>query len=73
MAQCGDGFQRHVAGALHGPFVVVFQEERAHQAGDGGLVGEDAHDLGVPLISPFKRSMGLVECSLARCGAGKVM
>ena len=25
------------------------------------------------LISPFRRSIGLVECSLARCAAGKVM
>ena len=48
IAQRGDGFQRHVSGALHGPFVVLFKEDRADQAGDGGFVREDADDLGAP-------------------------
>ena len=34
-----DCFQRHVAGALHGPFVVLFEEDGAGQPGDGGLGG----------------------------------
>ena len=38
-------FQRHVYGALHGPLVVLFEQDGAHEAGDGVLVGEDADDL----------------------------
>ena len=34
MAQGGHGFQRHVAGALYSPFIVLFQEHRADQAED---------------------------------------
>jgi hypothetical protein len=42
-------FQRHVAGALDGPFVVLFEQDRADEAGDGVLIGEDADNLGPPL------------------------
>ena len=49
IAQGRDGFQRHVAGALDGPFVVLFEQDGADEADDGGLVGEDADDLGAPL------------------------
>ena len=49
IAQRGDGFQRHVAGALDGPFVVLFEQEGADEADDGVLVGEDADDVGAPL------------------------
>ena len=42
-------FQRHVAGALHGPFIVLLQKERADQAGDGVLVAKDADDVGPAL------------------------
>jgi hypothetical protein len=35
IAQWGDGFQAHVAGALHGPFIVLFEEDSADQSGDG--------------------------------------
>jgi hypothetical protein len=38
----GHCFQRHVAGALDGPLVVLLDQDRADEAGDGGLVGEDA-------------------------------
>jgi hypothetical protein len=34
---------------LHRPFVVLFQEDGADQSGDGGLVGENADDLGAAL------------------------
>ena len=37
-----DCFQRHVAGALDGPFVILFQQDSAHKAGDGGLIWEEA-------------------------------
>jgi hypothetical protein len=38
----------------------------ASEANDGVLVGEDAD-------APLTRSIGLVQCSLARCWGGKVM
>ena len=56
-ADLGDGFQCHIA-ACDGPFVVVFEHEGADQAGDGGLVGEDADDVGAPfdlLVETFER------------------
>jgi len=39
----------HVAGALDSPLVVLLEQDRPDQAGDGGLVGEDAHNLGAAL------------------------
>ena len=44
-----DGFQRHVAGALDGPLVILFEEQRADEADDGLAVWEDADDLGAAL------------------------
>jgi len=44
-----DAFQCDVASALDGPFVVLFEQDRADEPGDGGLVGEDADDLGAAL------------------------
>jgi hypothetical protein len=35
-----DGFQRHAAGALDSPFVVLFEEQRADEADDGLVVRE---------------------------------
>jgi hypothetical protein len=61
MAQRSDGFQAHVACSLHGPFIILFEQQRTHQADDGGFVGEDADDLAAPLdlaIEPFKRKRG---------------
>ncbi len=52
-----DGFQRHVASALHGPFVILLQQQCADQAGDGGLIGEDADNLAAALdlsVEPFE-------------------
>ncbi len=46
IAQTGDGFQRHIASALHRPFVVLFEQDGADEAADGGFVGEDANDVG---------------------------
>jgi hypothetical protein len=48
-ARGGDGFQRHAAGSLHGPFVVLFQEDGAHERDDRLVVGEDADDFGARL------------------------
>jgi hypothetical protein len=33
-----DGFQCHVAGALNGPFIVLFEEQDAEEAEDGAIV-----------------------------------
>ena len=44
-----DGFQRHVAGALDGPFVILFEQDRADKPDDRVLVGEDADHFGAPL------------------------
>ena len=46
MADRRDGFQRHVAGSLDGPIVIVFHEDGADEAGDCGLVWKDADDVG---------------------------
>lgn len=42
MAQWCDGFQRHVASALDGPFIVLFEEDRSHKTDDGVPVGEES-------------------------------
>ena len=44
-----DGFQRHVTRTLDRPFVVLFEQDGTDETPDGGLVGEDADDLGAPL------------------------
>jgi hypothetical protein len=49
IAERGDGFQAHVSRALDGPFIVLFEQDGADEAGDGGFVGEDADDVGAPL------------------------
>jgi hypothetical protein len=41
-----DAFQRDVSGPLDGPFVVLFEQDRANEPCDGGLVREDADELG---------------------------
>ena len=57
-AQWSDCFQGHVAGALHGPFVVLLEQNSADQASDGILIGEDADNVGAALdfaVEPFQR------------------
>ena len=49
IAYRGDGFQCHVAGALDGPFVVLFEQDGPDESCDGGLVWEDADDVGAAL------------------------
>src|SRR5260370_17614268 len=49
VAQRCHGFQGHVAGALHGPLIVLFEEGGTDEPNDGLVLGEDAHDLGAPL------------------------
>lgn len=43
----GYALQRHVAGALDRPFVVLFEQDSTDEAGDGILVGGDADGFGV--------------------------
>ena len=49
VADAGDAFRRHVAGALDGPFVVLLEQDGTDQSAYGRLVGKDAHDLGPAL------------------------
>ena len=42
ISQARDGFQRHVAGALDGPFVVLLHQDRADEPDEGVVVGKDA-------------------------------
>jgi hypothetical protein len=73
IAQWSDGFQCDVAGALNGPFIVLFEQDGADQSDDGIPVGEDADDIGAPLDLAVDALERVVEGSLARCGAGKLM
>ena len=62
-----DCFQRHVAGALHGPFVVLFEEDGADEPGYGGLVGEDSDDLSATLdlaVEAFERVRAVELCPM---------
>ncbi len=51
-----ESFELHVA-ALQLPFVVLFEQQRASEAHDRGIVGKDADDVGPPFdfgIEPFE-------------------
>ena len=56
IAQGGHGFQGHVAGALDGPFVVLFEQDRAHEPDEGVVVGEDADDADSDEAARLKRN-----------------
>jgi hypothetical protein len=60
LAQRCHGFQGHVAGALHGPLIVLFKEDGTDESDDGLVIGEDANTSVRRLISPFTRSIGFV-------------
>ena len=73
IAQRRDGFQCHVAGTLDGPFIILFEQDRADEASDGVLVGEDADHLGPPFdlaVETLDR-VGRVQLGPMLCG--KVM
>ena len=58
VAQRCHGFQRHIAGALDGPLVVLLEQDGADEAGDRLLVREDADDFGSALdlaVEAFQR------------------
>ena len=73
IADRSDAFQGQVAGTLDGPLVVLLEQDGADQADDGGLVGEDADDVGAPLDladRPLQRVGGV---QLGAVLAGKLM
>src|SRR5271170_6301264 len=62
IAQGGHGFQRHVTGALDGPFVVLLEEDSPDEPDDGVVVGENADDFGPALdlaVEPFETVGGM--------------
>jgi hypothetical protein len=59
------------AAALQLPVLVLLQQHRPHQAGDGGVVGEDADDTVRRLISSLTRSSRLVLQTLRQWCCGK--
>ena len=49
IADGGESFKGHVAGALDGPFIALLHEDRADESGDGRFIREDADDIGAAL------------------------
>lgn len=48
----------HITGALDGPFIILFEQDRSGEADDGSFVGGDADQLGPPLglaVEPLDR------------------
>jgi hypothetical protein len=59
---------------MDGSLVVLFEQDRADQPGDGVLDGKKMPTTSVlRLIAPLRRSSGLVKYSLALCAAGKLI
>src|SRR5207245_8179906 len=73
VAQWSDGFQGHVAGPLDGPFIVLSNRMAPTSRIRASSLGKMPTTSVRRLISPFRRSIGFVECSFGRCGAGKLM
>ena len=58
IAQRRDGFQAHVACALHGPLIILFEQQGTDEPDDGCLVGEDADHVAAPFdlaVEAFER------------------
>ena len=56
-SQFGHDLNLHIA-VLQLPFIVLLEQYRANQPNDGGLIGEDADDIGAPLdllVEPLER------------------
>ena len=66
IAQRRDGFQAHVAGTLHSPLIILFEQQRANEANDCSLVGEDANHVATTFDLAVE-AFGLVLWILARC------
>jgi hypothetical protein len=72
IAQRCDGFQRHVTGALDGPFIVLLEQDRADEENDGVFVGKMATISVRRLISPWEvRALAqLWDAQFDRAGTG---
>jgi hypothetical protein len=73
IADGGDGLKGHGAGALDSPLVVLLEEDGADEAGDGGLVREDADDLGAALDLAVQALARIGRVQLRPVLPGKVM
>jgi hypothetical protein len=60
VAEAGS-FELHVAVALHRPYIVLFEQERTDRPRDDGLFGKIPTTPVRRLISPQKRSSGLMK------------
>jgi hypothetical protein len=58
ITQRSDGFQAHVACTLHGPLIILFEQQGADESDDGGFVGKMPTTSLRRLISPLRRSSG---------------
>jgi hypothetical protein len=70
IAHCGTLFQCHVAAPLDRPFIVLCEEQGAHEVGNGIVIGQDADHAPAALnfaVQAFKR---MVLCRLVRCCGG---
>ena len=70
IAQRSDGFQAHVASALHGPLIILFEQQRTDESDDGSLVWEDADHVTASLdlaVEAFER-VGPVDLGTVLCG-----
>ena len=67
IAQRRDGFEAHVACTLHGPLIILFEQQGTDESDDGDLIGEMPTTSLRRLISPLRRSSGLVLRILGRC------
>ena len=61
IAQRRDGFQAHVACALHGPLIILFEQQSSDEADDGSLVGEDADHIARTSASALSISAASLE------------
>jgi hypothetical protein len=52
LAEAGHGGLGEVAAFGYGPFVVLFDDDGGDQSVDGGVVGEDADDVGAAFDLP---------------------
>jgi len=75
IAQGRDGFQAHVARTLHGPLIILFEQQGTDQSGDGSFIGEDADDVAASLdcdsaSKVFGRRFGVGPWSRTGSGGG---
>ena len=74
IAQGADGFQCHVAAALDGPLIVLFEQDRRDQSDDGGFAPPSGTTSSKaarmrPMPRPKTRSSSPVCCTLQHVAA----